>query len=246
MCRRVCRGLCSILSSSAILVLDIVDVAVGAAPSFSRRFSGHSYVTAFPATIALPSYGACLVILSAISLFGVGFRSTLVDFQQRAACRRGAGCPVLHYGIHRRPHHSVGPGLRGKARPRDSYGLGDSSSPWPRCATQSAGPRTARSGARDAFDALRARRRAEEQAAPSQLSERLLERRADRAAMRAELTAKYFSEESPKPGAAEVVVPPEKRARGGPPPNCRASFCGPRTTRRLGASTTTGKTGFAI
>ena len=69
-CEAFCRGLCSILSSSAILVLDIVDVAVGAALLFSPLLWS-SYVTAAPATIALPSYGACLVILSAISLFGV-------------------------------------------------------------------------------------------------------------------------------------------------------------------------------
>ena len=73
-CEAFCRGLCSILSSSAILVLDIVDVAVGAALLFSPLLWS-SYVTAAPATVALPSYGACLVILSAVSLFGVGFRS---------------------------------------------------------------------------------------------------------------------------------------------------------------------------
>ena len=69
-CEAFCRGLCSILSSSAILVLDIVDAAVGAALLFSPLLWS-KYVTAAPATIALPSYGACLVILSAISLFGV-------------------------------------------------------------------------------------------------------------------------------------------------------------------------------
>ena len=69
-CEAFCRGLCSILSSSAILVLDIVDVAVGAALLFSPLLWS-SYVTAAPATVVLPSYGACLVILSAISLFGV-------------------------------------------------------------------------------------------------------------------------------------------------------------------------------
>ncbi len=47
-----------------------------------------------------------------------------VSVQPRAACLRHAGRSVLRHGIHRRPHHSVGPGLRGKARPRDSYGLG--------------------------------------------------------------------------------------------------------------------------
>ena len=73
-CEAFCRWVCSILSSSAILVLDIVDVAVGAALFFSPLL-WRSYVTAAPATIALPSYGVCLVILSAISLFGVGFRS---------------------------------------------------------------------------------------------------------------------------------------------------------------------------
>ena len=69
-CEAFCRGLCSILSSSAILVLDLVDAAVGAALLFSPLLWS-SCVTAPPATIALPSYGACLVILSAISLFGV-------------------------------------------------------------------------------------------------------------------------------------------------------------------------------
>ena len=73
-CEAFCRGLCSILSSSAILVLDIVDAAVGAALLFSPLLWS-SYVTAAPATVALPSYGACLALLSAVSLFGVGFRS---------------------------------------------------------------------------------------------------------------------------------------------------------------------------
>ena len=70
MCQALCRWICSILSSSAILVLDIVDAAIGAALLFCPLLWS-SYVTATPATIALPSYGACLVILSAISLFGV-------------------------------------------------------------------------------------------------------------------------------------------------------------------------------
>ena len=70
----MCRWICSILSSSAILVLDIVDAAVGAALLFSPLLWS-SYVTAAPATVALPSYGACLMILSTVSLVGVGFRS---------------------------------------------------------------------------------------------------------------------------------------------------------------------------
>ena len=87
-CEAFCRGLCSILSSSAILVLDIVDVAVGGALLFSPLL-WPSYVTAAPATVALPSYGACLGLLSAISLFGVGFRSNrglLAAFLLAALC----------------------------------------------------------------------------------------------------------------------------------------------------------------
>ena len=98
-CEAFCRGLCSILSSSAILVLDIVDVAVGAALLFCPLLWS-SYVTAAPATIALPSYGACLVILSAVSLFGVRCRAEIhaIDatsvrcIAHRSASGRTAGC----------------------------------------------------------------------------------------------------------------------------------------------------------
>ncbi len=192
-CEAFCRGLCSILSSSAILVLDIVDVAVGAALLFSPLLWS-SYVTAAPATIALPSYGACLVILSAVSLFGVGFRS---NSGLLAAAVLAALCFVTEF---------TG-GLIVASDPDFAAKLGlEIPTGWAllvAVASLRHAVRGASNGAlgraRDAFDALRARRRAEEQAAPSQLSERLLERRADRAAMRAELTAKYFSEESPKP-----------------------------------------------
>ena len=90
-CEAFCRGLCSILSSSAILVLDIVDVAVGAALLFSPLLWS-SYVTAAPANIALPSYGACLVILSAISLFGVRRLCGNQNFTARpSSCTRHTG-----------------------------------------------------------------------------------------------------------------------------------------------------------
>ena len=191
-CEAFCRGLCSILSSSAILVLDIVDVAVGAALLFCPLLWS-SYVTAAPATIALPSYGACLVILSTVSLFGVGFRS---NSGLLAAAVLAALCFVTEF---------TG-GLIIASDPDFAAKLGlEIPTGWALLVVASLrhAVRGASNGAlgraRDAFDALRARRRAEEQAAPSQLSERLLERRADRAAMRAELTAKYFSEESPKP-----------------------------------------------
>ena len=89
-CEAFCRGLCSILSSSAILVLDIVDVAVGGALILSPLL--WSYVTAAPATVALPSYGACLVILSAISLFGVRRLCGNQNFTARpSSCTRHTG-----------------------------------------------------------------------------------------------------------------------------------------------------------
>lgn len=190
-CEAFCRCLCSILSSSAILVLDIADAAIGAALLFSPLLWS-SYVTATPATIALPIYGACLLLLSAVSLFDVGFRS---NKGLLVAAVLAALCFVTEF---------TG-GLIIASDPDFALGL-DIPTGWA-LLVAAASLRHAVRGcsngalgrARDAFDALRARRRAEEQAAPSQLSERLLERRADRAAMRAELTAKYFREESPKP-----------------------------------------------
>ena len=192
-CEAFCRGLCSILSSSAILVLDLIDAAVGLALIFSPLLFS-VFVTAKPATVALPSYGACLVILSAISLFGVGFRS-----------KRGLLFAAMLAALCLLTEFSCGLVLASDPDFAAKLGL-DIPTGWAllvAVASLRHAVRGASNGAlgraRDAFDALRARRRAEEQAAPSQLSERLLERRADRAAMRAELTAKYFSEESPKP-----------------------------------------------
>ena len=192
-CEAFCRGLCSILSSSAILVLDLIDAAVGLALIFSPLLFS-VFVTAKPATVALPSYGACLVILSAISLFGIGFRS---NRWLLAAAVLAALCLITE----------LTSGVIIASDPDFAAKLGlEIPTSWAllvAAASLRHAVRGASNGAlgraRDAFDALRARRRAEEQAAPSQLSERLLERRADRAAMRAELTAKYFSEESPKP-----------------------------------------------
>ena len=149
-CEAFCRGLCSILSSSAILVLDIVDAAVGAALLFSPLLWS-KYVTAAPATIALPSYGACVVIMSAISLVGVGFRS---NRGLLAAAVLAALCFVTEFtgGL----VIASDPDFAAKLGPR-FLRAGRSSWPWRRCATRSAELRTARSAVRATPSTLYAR-----------------------------------------------------------------------------------------
>ena len=217
-CEAFCRGLCSILSSSAILVLDIVDAAVGAALLFSpllwsscvrtaaTRRAGHDRppelrrVPRDPERSRLAAYGLCgnqpvsrRSVGCEISLFGVGFRS---NSGLLAAAVLAALCFVTEFtgGL----IIASDPDFAAKLGLEIPIGLG---APRGRGLVAPRGPRGLERRARPRARRLRrvARAKASRRAGGAVAAERAAPRTARRSRRHAELTAKYFSEESPKP-----------------------------------------------